>query len=79
MIIYEILTLKEPFKDCTQYMLLSNVVIRNEHPEFDFPLQNCYVDLIKRCWSRKPDDRTTFQEIVNELRTNKEFFIIRHD
>lgn len=56
-------------------MLYSKVVIGNERPKFNFPISSCYIDLITRCWSVDPKDRPTFQNIVEELRTNKDFII----
>lgn len=67
---------ENPFKNCKSIIeLISRVVDEDERPEFDFPLPNCYDDLINRCWSKYSEDRQTFQEKVNELRSNKEFII----
>lgn len=54
---------------------MSKVAINGERPELDFPLPECYKNLIKRCWSSNPKDRLTFQEIVREQRTKSEFII----
>ena len=74
-IFYETFSIEEPFKNYKIGMLYSKVIINGERPEFNFPIPNCYKDLISRCWSPNPEDRPTFQEIVEELRTNKEFII----
>ncbi|KAK8834314.1 hypothetical protein M9Y10_000521 [Tritrichomonas musculus] len=72
-IVYELLTLDEPFENLNFFTLYSKIVTKGERPEFKYPIPLCYRDLITRCWSPDPNARPTFQDIVKELRTNKEF------
>ena len=74
-ILYELFVCDEPFKDFGLNTLYSKVILNGERPEFKYPIPHCYRDLITRCWSSDPRDRPTFQDIVKELRTNKEFII----
>ncbi|KAK8883615.1 hypothetical protein M9Y10_042709 [Tritrichomonas musculus] len=74
-ILYELFVYEEPFKDFGLKTFYSKVIEKGERPEFKYPIPPCYKNLITRCWSADPNDRPTFQEIVKELRTNKEFII----
>ncbi|KAK8898251.1 hypothetical protein M9Y10_000529 [Tritrichomonas musculus] len=74
-IVYELFVCEEPFKDFGLNTLYSKVIVAGERPEFKHPIPRCYRDLITRCWSPDPNARPTFQDIVKELRTNKEFII----
>lgn len=73
MISYEMLTLEEPFKGLTIDQICQKVSVEGQRPEFKFPLAECYKSLIERCWSQNPEDRPTFEQIVDELKYNKEF------
>ena len=73
MIVYELLTHNEPFKDYNFFTLFSKVIINGERPKFKYPLPRCYRDLIEKCWSSNPEKRPTFNSIINRLRRNKEF------
>ena len=74
-ILYQLVTLEEPFQNFYIPMMYSKVVIGGYRPEFKYPIANCYKNLITRCWSADPNDRPTFDYIVNELKTNKEFIL----
>ncbi|KAK8876526.1 hypothetical protein M9Y10_006742 [Tritrichomonas musculus] len=71
-IVYEIITNERPFKDFN-YLELASHVLRGGRPAFVKPIPKSYQDLIERCWSQNPRDRPTFDQIVNELKTNHEF------
>ena len=47
--------------------------MKNERPEFKQPISKCYKNLIERCWSQEPENRPTFDEIVEELETDTDF------
>lgn len=72
-IVYEILTLEEPFKNMSNSSYLSTVIEKGNRPEFKLTVADCYKKLISRCWSKNKDERPTFKEIVNELKNNKDF------
>ena len=54
---------------------MPKVIINGEMPKFNIPIPRCYINLVTKCLLTNPEDRPTFQEIVKELRTNKEFII----
>ncbi|KAK8876604.1 hypothetical protein M9Y10_006822 [Tritrichomonas musculus] len=72
LIVYQILTLEEPFKGFDFYDLLINVT-DGYRPEIDSSVPDCYCDLIEQCWSQDPSERPTFDEIVDDLKTNPDF------
>lgn len=73
LIVYELMTLEEPFKKFTISMIYSKIVTQKYRPEFKCPIADCYKDLINRCWSDDPKQRPTFEEIVFELKNNSDF------
>ena len=75
LIVYEIMTLEEPFKNLDIPMLYTKVIIQNYRPEFKYPIANCYKELNTKCWSGNPEERPTFDEIVDILKNNEEFII----
>lgn len=43
-------------------------------PSFkNLSIPNCYQELIEKCWCQDPKERLSFNEIVDILKTNKEF------
>ena len=72
-IVYEIMTVEEPFKDFTIPMIFSKVVSKGYRPEIDSTIADCYRNLISRCWSQNPEERPTFDNIVDELKSNEDF------
>ena len=72
LILYEIMTKEIPFSGLNFYHLMKNVPI-GFRPSFNEQINSTYENLIKRCWSNEPNERPTFEEIVNELKTNKGF------
>ena len=47
------------------------MVANGERPLRVDSIPNCYWNLITRCWNTDPDERPTFQQIVNELKSRK--------
>lgn len=45
-------------------------------PEFNTSITDSYCSLIERCWSQDPKDRPSFEEIVNELKTDSGYIIL---
>ena len=44
---------------------------RNYRPKRPENIPDHYWDLIQKCWQQNPDDRPTFEEIVNILKDDK--------
>ena len=72
MVVYEIITEDEPFAGYNPLQIVEKT-LKNERPEFNKPIAECYRNLIERCWSQEPGKRPTFDEIVEELENNTEF------
>ena len=76
LIVYEIVTGVKPYeKFLSPKEIKKKVVEENERPTFKIPIQNCYKELIEKCWSADPNLRPSFSEILNELKTNPDFII----
>lgn len=71
-VVYEIMTCEKAFPNSNFYSLIAGVVNRSR-PEFNVFVPDAYKYLIIRCWSHDPEERPTFDEILNELKTNKEY------
>lgn len=72
LITYEIITGEEPFKSLQIYELPSKVV-NGERPIINNFVPDSYKDLIESCWSSNPEDRPSFDEIVEKLRNDSGF------
>lgn len=72
MIIYEIITSEKPF-DKLKFSELTRNLTKGERPKFNDMIPDAYKDLIDRCWSQEPLKRPTFDQIVEELRSNPDF------
>ncbi|KAK8892736.1 hypothetical protein M9Y10_029977 [Tritrichomonas musculus] len=72
--VYEILTNEKPFKDskCI-YQLINEVVNLKKRPKYKYALPMCYRKLIEDCWAQNPEDRPTFDQILDQLKNNKSF------
>lgn len=71
-ITYEIYTNERPFNNCDYRKLLINL-LKGNRPQFKAPIPECIKKLIEKCWADNPNDRPTFDEIVEELTTNRDF------
>lgn len=72
-IAYELLSLEQPFKDCSIQNLCFKVAVKGERPKFNGSVLECYKKLIEKCWDQTPDNRPSFEEIKEELKSNAEF------
>eukprot|EP00727_Mastigamoeba_balamuthi_P000163 m51a1_g10143 putative serine threonine kinase (1409) ;mRNA; r:62958-68430 len=69
MVMYEVLTRSYPFAT-TQAMALVPKIVSGQRPPVPADLQGFsaeYVDLMKRCWAPRPEDRPAFKDISAEL------------
>lgn len=74
MIFYQIITEKVPFKKIkNDQQLLEEVYFNNIRPEFPDKIPDCYRNLIESCWVQNPDDRLSFDQIVEILENMPEF------
>ena len=72
MIVYEIVSGYPPFKGTDMYNILKRLV-NKERPIIPSFVPHAYSQLIEKCWSQDPKDRTSFDEIVEELKSNSDF------
>lgn len=70
-IVYQIIVNKVPF-NCTPYVLMSKVT-SGERPAFTDDVPECYKVFIECCWEQTPEDRPTFEQIVDVLKNNRGF------
>jgi serine/threonine protein kinase len=49
------------------------IYVRKDILEKLTKIEKSFIELMKRCWSSKPDERPSFQEIVNELKIYKNY------
>lgn len=69
-VVYEMLTTNEPYQSFNDIFKKIN---RGERPEIPSYIPDPYRNLIDRCWSEEPENRPTFDDIVEELTTNNDF------
>ncbi|KAK8839065.1 hypothetical protein M9Y10_032532 [Tritrichomonas musculus] len=72
-IVYEILTGVRPFNNLNFHSLMLKVVLQNSRPDLTDDIPLAFQDLISQCWSDNPEERPSFDEIVYQLKTNKDF------
>lgn len=69
MIVYEIMTSKKPFENCSFSEIIKNVT-NGVRPEFTVTISEPYRKLIEDCWSPEASKRPTFEEIVQDVKSN---------
>ena len=74
MTIYSLLTNEIPFLD-KQSTEISNEIAQGKRPEFKTPIPESYKKLIEACWDQEPENRPTFDEIVNQLTHDPKYII----
>ena len=77
-IIYQLMVEKVPYPKFNIYQIM-NKVASNYRPKFTHEIPDVYKKLIERCWDQSADLRPTFDQIVNELRTNELFVTEKMD
>ena len=76
MIVYEIVTLEKPFKDLINTnQICSEIVYKSKRPEFIKKVDDCYRKLIESCWSQDPNERPTFDDIVQLIKNDSAFLM----
>lgn len=66
---YEIVSGKRAFSKTASIMK----ILTGDRPKFSESVPKCYQELISRCWSENIDERPTFPEIMEYLKTDKDF------
>ena len=59
------------FRDFEKEM--ERVCYEGFRPDFKDSVNECYKKLIEKCWSQQPEDRPSFDDIVNLLETDRNF------
>lgn len=77
LIIYEIITGEVPFKEIKNTNEIFNeVVTKGKRPEIKESVGECYRRLIEICWKQDPNERPSFDDIVNILKCDDEFITV---
>ena len=67
MILYQLVTGNAPFGGHIRTGELINKIFNNERPEIPQEIPKAMSDLIRKCWDQNPENRPTFNEIIDEL------------
>ncbi|KAK8870875.1 hypothetical protein M9Y10_008773 [Tritrichomonas musculus] len=78
LIVYELMTKEKPFSHLkTTNEIFFEVVAKSGRPKFpESPkeeIPECFREMIEACWSQDPNQRPTFDNIVNALKTDRRF------
>ncbi|KAG2378416.1 hypothetical protein C9374_008559 [Naegleria lovaniensis] len=77
MVMYELVTHLIPFHDVSNPFAVASHVISGMRPKIDkqdelaksSPILECFIKLVSICCLQDPDERPTFADILNELRS----------
>ena len=72
-VLYELLTLKKIGEHLDFQDLFSSVVIKKQRPELTDDIPKPFQVLITKCWDQNPEKRLTFDEIVSDLKNNRDY------
>lgn len=72
-LMYLIICEKQPYPNTKNPFLICKRVKKGHRPSINKSVPSCYQKLMERCWSQNPEDRPTFDQILNELKTNSKF------
>ncbi|KAK8896174.1 hypothetical protein M9Y10_014068 [Tritrichomonas musculus] len=68
------MTKEKPFKEIGgSSQIISEIVINKNRPKINETVPFAYKTLIEKCWSQNPKERPTFDDIVYDLKTNKDY------
>ena len=54
-------------------MLITKVFLDDYRPKFKDPIPECYQELITSYWVKNPEERPTFDQIIEQLKNNEDF------
>ncbi|KAL7722480.1 Tyrosine protein kinase transforming protein SEA [Entamoeba marina] len=68
-VMWEFLTREEPFADMAPFVIMTQVSEKHMRPPIppDSDSDPEYIQLMKQCWDDNPDNRPTFDEVINRL------------
>ena len=77
-IMFQILTDTKPYPlfdkgKLNEFNFNQKVVNENYRPSFTVPVKKAMKRLIEKCWSKDPNERTTLEEIVEEIEKKTQF------
>lgn len=72
-IVYEILSNEIPYNELNNFNQIISEVIKGKRPEFSSTITERFQKLIAQCWASDPSERTTFEDIVVQLKKDSEF------
>ena len=80
LIVYEIITGEKPFDEHISPKEIKQMICdEKRRPKLTESISKAYCDLIQRCWSQNPEERPSFESILNEFKTNPDFIIDQID
>jgi len=74
MLLYEMLTNEVPWKGLDPIVILKKVVLDNERPKIPNDTPKPLQRLIELCWSKNPEERPTFSNILSAFSSGSVFF-----
>ena len=75
MLVYEILTLNHPFEEIKNPLELRKRVLEGYRPPIPSNIHASYKKIIERCWLHNPEQRPSFDKIVEELEVDRGLII----
>lgn len=73
MTVFEIMTKEYPFDGTQDILIEYKVSVEGKRPEIKKEVPNIYKELIQSCWNQDPDERPSFDSIIDDLKNKKEF------
>ncbi|KAK8842485.1 hypothetical protein M9Y10_026074 [Tritrichomonas musculus] len=75
-IVYEIMTNDVPYSEFKNpFDFIRGVALENQRPKFNKLIPKCYQNLIESCWSTDPEQRPSFDLIVDKLKSDESFIV----
>lgn len=62
-----------PYKDLSMNKIFTEVIVNENRPDFYKETPYCQQQLIEKCWDKDPNERPTFDQIVEFIKNENEF------